>query len=496
MYVGRENSVKLLDQIRQRLQSCLAVQDEEQFLHDCFEDPLPITPWAFWTLFSLVNHRQRQEFVLTCVQQLGGDVSLISKLGNSGHPNIPGNGIVPHHKDWKFYFHGIGCELINTITGEEIDVDFFDYTADWFDENFYLHYLESLKTPAVWEERVRHLHPTLETVFISTDELLEHQLLELHSEKHPFRLAFDWKPVRELTNAIEEQLQSNTGQLLEKLSIVSNDWSQIDPSRYANSLQAKLSEAKRRVREMREKTLRKCFSKGTHNTQALRGLFDLKSSHYPHAMKTALASKQGSQFSEALELIIESNDGRWVQDVSQKIKHLDQLDEHPTVLPFRYLKSLEYLLQQAPERSHLREELLNTDFRFTAYAAILALEYLPDVALELLQRALKSCVPNNQSVSATALMFIDQPWSHQILLNALNESNDWEATIECRNAMRLLNNTDLHAAVDRWESDYCTAHKIQADELSTPKGHLNYEMKQLKDHVISLRNVFPPHGPE
>jgi hypothetical protein len=35
--------------------------------------------------------------------------------------------------EWEYYFHGKGCCLTHRVTGEEIDVDFFDDSAEYFD---------------------------------------------------------------------------------------------------------------------------------------------------------------------------------------------------------------------------------------------------------------------------------------------------------------------------------------------------------------------------
>jgi hypothetical protein len=48
-----------------------------------------------------------------------------------GHPEgVPQSGPVPGLPEWEYYFHGRGCSLTHKVEGDEIDVDFWDDSAE------------------------------------------------------------------------------------------------------------------------------------------------------------------------------------------------------------------------------------------------------------------------------------------------------------------------------------------------------------------------------
>src|SRR5262245_42754394 len=113
------------------------------------------SPWETWTLIGLLRHRERQYWVRDIVNtRLRGDPSALAGLGALGHPEgVKQSGSVPGMPEWEYYFHGCGCCLTHKVTGEDIDVDFWDDTADYFDTFFYTKFLESLRSPEAPEAR-------------------------------------------------------------------------------------------------------------------------------------------------------------------------------------------------------------------------------------------------------------------------------------------------------------------------------------------------------
>jgi hypothetical protein len=162
-------------------------------LHGARHDADPaVSPWAIWVLFGLVRHQWRQRWVGNiAVSRLGADLSAISRSGWVGHPDSPASNLVPGHTDWEFHFHGRGCCLTNRLSGQTIDVDFYDGSADWFDDFFYCDFLKSLKDPDFVEQRIISLHPTIETVRLSLDELVDVGLLFRRPGYKVVRLAED-----------------------------------------------------------------------------------------------------------------------------------------------------------------------------------------------------------------------------------------------------------------------------------------------------------------
>src|SRR4051794_2643642 len=98
--------------------------------------PVPGTlpsPWETWTLIGLVRHRERQLWVETIVRtRLRGDPAGLAAIGALGHPEgVKQSGPVPGMPEWEYYFHGRGCCISHKVNGDEIDVDFWDDSAEY-----------------------------------------------------------------------------------------------------------------------------------------------------------------------------------------------------------------------------------------------------------------------------------------------------------------------------------------------------------------------------
>src|SRR5262249_36288341 len=72
---------------------------------------------------------------------------------------------------------GIGCCLTNRLSGESIDVDFYECTSDYLSVEFYLKYLRSLRSPEPPEARLIALHSSIEPINLAIGELLTDKLL-------------------------------------------------------------------------------------------------------------------------------------------------------------------------------------------------------------------------------------------------------------------------------------------------------------------------------
>ena len=132
------------------------------------------SPWETWTLIGLVRHRERQLWVADIIRdRLRGIPADLAAIGALGHPEgVPQSGLVPGMPEWEYYFHGCGCCLTHKVEGDEIDVDFWDDSGEYFDTFFYTKYLESLRHPEAPEERLRELHCSTRPVRIAVDDLI------------------------------------------------------------------------------------------------------------------------------------------------------------------------------------------------------------------------------------------------------------------------------------------------------------------------------------
>src|SRR5262245_56073662 len=151
------------------------------------------SPWETWTLIGLVRHRDRQLWVADVIRnRLRGAPADLAGMGALGHPEgVPQSGPVPGMPEWEYYFHGRGCCLTHKVEGDEIDVDFWDDSAEYFDTFFYTKYLESLRHPEPPEQRLRELHRSTRPVRIAVDDLIAAGALTPLSslDAHPPRIS-------------------------------------------------------------------------------------------------------------------------------------------------------------------------------------------------------------------------------------------------------------------------------------------------------------------
>ena len=485
----------LFEEIQSRIAGCFDSGDVEHFIHDCLSKPLPISPWGLWTLCSLVKHRQRQEFVLAYVRfKLDGDPIAIATAGAFGHPPIERHGLVPGDTNWEYDFHGSGCCLRNRISGECIDVDFFDDTADWFDEYFYTSYLDSLKQPEIWEERVIELHPSVETVLIAFDELRNAGLLEKHPDKHVVRLSFQTEEFLSLLESIEGLPPSN--HQFSKFAAVLGDWELWKSISQEESLLKQVETAAVFNRLEREKMLLNSFTNANRQRLALKAILEIESRHQFELLNSALELPHSGTVSTALDIIISLKEGTWCPEVLKLLNRTNPDGDPPQ--PHIWVKCLEYLCQHSENRDLIKKKLRKTSRHSIAEAGVLALEFLPGEALCLFRRALRSEIPHNRLISSSVLALIDKAWAHNELLDLLNSSDDQNLTAECRAAIRELPHPELQKIVEEWEinnphepetGDWITMQEVF---LRGAQERIKWEMVAWHDRILPLREIVPP----
>lgn len=450
-------------------------------------DPILQTPWTIWLLLSLVRHRDRQQFVLDSMQfRLGGDASELARLGSLGHPSGQATGLVPCDTEWEYRFHGRGCAMTNRLTGEYLDVDFLDETADWITPYFYVNYLESLSNPTFVESRVRDLYPTAETVELGFAELEELGLLVRHETDRVFKLAFDWQPYSEVLVAFEHQWHLDQVKSLVAWSV--SDWFMLK----SEKVRADCCTIARRQR-----LLQFCRN-GDRNLEAnaLQALADFDYPDLDNELKRVLAGPVDHRLGRAVQII---NDKRLARVYADELAELSSKIDPNGTLPAPHIWSTvaELLLHLNPS-DNLLNSFLKLKSQGLSEAAILAMEFNLPFAMILIRRALRSTIPHNRIQIASVLAIIDLPWCHAELKSVLDETIDQESTTECRSALLESRNSELHLWVHAWE---------KANPYSPPSGKnqtvgewakqrddamIQYEIQLLHDRIYPLRDRFIP----
>ena len=105
------------------------------------------------------------------------------------------------------------------------------------------------------------------------------------------------------------------------------------------------------------------------------------------------------------------------------------------------------------------------------------------------------------AIDSAPVALIDRPWSRQELLAILRESDEQEATAECRAALWETHDAESHRAVQAWEER--NPHEAERSRfvsmgemmLCNCPGWVRHEMENLHDRVLRLRDRESPVRP-
>jgi hypothetical protein len=494
--ISREiyNVPSIINTLTRRLSEiCHSANSGEVAWVEWVDEPLGLSTWQAWTLLGLVKHRARQQFVADTIRfRLQSDEQALADAGAFGHPDIPQQGIVPSLIDWEYYFHGRGCCLTNRHTGESIDVDFYDETADWFDEFFYTTYLKSLKEPAFVEQRLIVLHPSIEAVRIEINDLIEQGFLERFEDRGIFRLRFSWEPMTDLLDQLTERWHDRSVQIAIAAAI--GDWPLLIDLLGADVPAAVKERMGTLLKERNAKLIRHATSGGKYQSDALRALYAIRSPDLPRLLSKALAGEPSGTTSATLEIIARLDDPGWCRDLEKLLKRIDPNGSIPQ--PYIWHAAAKLLLRFG-RAGQLRKTVPKINSNCLGDVALLSLEYFPDLAVNTFWRALRSDIPCNRITAAAALAIIDQPWSRAELLAAIRDSDDHVTTTECRSALMMTHWPEGQEAVLEWEARNPRAPQegpfFTMDDMALRQSDetINWEMEKLHDRVIQLRGVLP-----
>jgi hypothetical protein len=403
---------------------------------------------------------------------------------------------VPGLTDWEYYFHGVGCCLTRRADGEAIDVDFHDGSAEYFDLFFYRNFLRSLRQPEPPEARLIALHPSWDALELDYWDLQQTSALELIEGRGPCRLSDE---ARQHVGAVEEfcglWAESNRRPWL---AARVGDWSaaRTEAEAVGAAALAELS-AERMVEERRRRRRRlaAAFEDSDRKRSALAALDDLGVDNLPQFLHRALRGPPSGTTSAAMAIVCRQNDPAWCPEVWALLQRLDPSGQVPH--SYLYTECLGFLLGHGYHRAKLAKALYKTGGAGIGDAALLALEYIPEAALLLLRRALRSKVPANRDKAAAVLALIDRPWSRHELLAVLRESDDQERTADARVALLETRDPESHRAVQEWErrnpheqepGPWITGSEMM---LRNRPAFVRYEMQELHDRVMKVRDKEP-----
>jgi hypothetical protein len=472
------------------------------------------SPWQTWTLIGLVRHRERQLWVANIIRNcLRGAPADLAAIGALGHPEgVPQSGPVPGMPEWEYYFHGRGCRLTHKVKGDEIDVDFWDDSAEYFDTFFYTKYLESLRHPEPPEQRLRELHRSTRPVRIALDDLIASGALTPlpGRDSHPVRVS---DAVLDHADAIEAfcLAWANTASRL-WLGALCGDWlAAHDAADGRPDLTAITGPRAEQCREIRRQRLHRDLGEQYKAADALHALADLGAANLDQCLLDALRGPPTVAISAALDIIEQQDDPRWCPHLYTLFRRTDPAQQVPS--SHIWITSLRLLLRHGHHTAEVIAALPKVAGTEIGEAVLLALEHAPELALPLIRKGLLADIPVNRTEVAAILAVINKPWSRRELLCALSASDDHEKTADTRAALVETGDEEAQKAVLVWEER--NPHENEAGSyleiggrrlgpfytfgelaLKNRAARIRYEMDKLHDRVMKLRDMITPEPPE
>jgi hypothetical protein len=458
------------------------------------------SPWVTWTLIGLVRHRRRQLWVAEVVAtRLGGDLEAIARRGSLGHPqDVSQQGLVPGLTEWEYYFHGKGCCLTHRGTGEAIDVDFFGPEAEYFDTYFYIKYLKSLKEPEPAEARLIALHASYEPLRLAIEELLDDGMLRPMEgrDTHPFRVA---EEVLDHEREIDEFCEAWANPDRRPwLAAAIGDWPEAHEQALSSGdrglIEATAGPASD-CKALRSRELLARWADEPKRGNVLLALDDLDADVLEGQLERALKESIANATSRAVDIIERRDAPVWCPAIHGLFRRLDP--SRALIEAYLWSRCLRFLLRHEYLAEEMKAALLHAEGIAIGEAALLALEHDPDRALPLFRRALRFHIPANRSLAAATLALIDRPWSRRELTTVLHESDDQEATSECRAALLECQDQAAHQTVEAWERanphEPESGLRISMGEMSLRNrpAWLRFEMQELHDRVMMIRDREP-----
>jgi hypothetical protein len=466
--------------------------DDAQLLQAATEASV-LSPWEFWALLSVIRHQARQKWVAGIVRErLRGSGEALAVGGAFAHPeDMPQQGVVPGMLDCEYYFHGIGCCITHRVTGEAIDVDFYDDEGSWTDTWFYIQYLKSLTEPDPIEKRVIDLHSGMDTVQLSTDELRKLHLLELLAGRSVWRPVQDTQQLENLLADFVQVWLDPARQLQAAVGV--GDWLAAEGF-VANRTDSLAKQVRRRAAtcmNQRGQELFRIFRDDKFSHVALQALAEMNATQLRDALQMALRGSPTGAMNRALEMLIDQGDASWDDEVWRLFRRLSPKTDIPE--PAAWVNCAAFLLKHGFRKQQVIESLLEAVNRETGEAALLLLEHQPADARVMFHRALRASIPMERNLAAAALAVLDEPWCHEELMGLLATATDQEVTADARAALACSNNPACHAALAEWERRYPYTPEpgpfYSATDMALRHCNqwLQHEMAQLHDRVLPLR---------
>lgn len=361
-------------------------------------------PASAWLLVCLMRQLVRQRWLVKVI-----DERLMAKWDEGEE-----EGEVPGLPGWTYDFHGRGCCL--SSAGEILDVDFHGDEGTTIDPYFFATRLFSLKAPGFPEVRLMALLPGRDLVVSAIRELQIQGLLKHPTSEHVFRLPLELDALADAADTLDFEAP----QARERSLVLLGDFEALEGSVFEERALA--------AREARKEWLLARTTAPTSAGDAFTALQGLLSPDaFIQACERVLSGPISSVVGAALERLDTLPGDASCPAVFALLQRMAPEEHHPYSLH----AAASYLLRRRFERERVLDAVLAfarvdkvKGYGGNPYAgefALLALEYAPEYALELVRGALRSSVPMARTQIASVLCAMDAPWCQRELSAALQE---------------------------------------------------------------------------
>jgi hypothetical protein len=350
----------------------------------------PPPPWMGWLVAALVVQRERQRWHRDVVS---------SRLDHGGDDHGP----VPGMPGWTFEQHGMGYCLLGP-DGELVDVDLRDREAAIIDPWFFANRVKSIAHARLAEGRLWRWRPKTDLVVDGLDALAAARVIYRQPDSHLFTLA---APLAVRAAEVARDLAADDAEVRWRRALGDRD--------------DVLQRGEHRVWLV---GLVRSSRKGPILEVALDAV-------EPEVGYELLRAQLGGPLDHAAGRAIELMRARPAMPACPDVVSVVQRVAPSDDPPYPGYQAVAYLLERGMEPALAREKFdelaavkVAKGFRgnpFESSFAILALRFLPDRAMPLVRRALRSTTPICVQEIAALLAVLDQPWCHRELAAALAE---------------------------------------------------------------------------
>jgi hypothetical protein len=395
-------------------------------------------PQLTWMLVCLVAYIERLHWAWKIVHE-----RLPEEVDWALQTRGEREGTVPDMPNWRYEIGGVRLDLSHKGTGERLALSLDKSYRFIQEEEFITYYCR--REPGAAEQQLREFFPRGEGLFAVLRALARSGMVR----KVPEGLELGAEVYRNAPQVAK--FLDHWGEPTERLwlAITVGDWPAAHEAAVNGGnpelvdLLAPLAE---QCRQRWQKWLRREVEKHGVNSVSIGTL--ARSGIEDSQRYFTLALADADEAPSVISLI--ADDSSWCPTVYRLIKGECRRGEHAGY----YLKRacVAYLSRHRYRIAKVIDLLLADRDPSLDLLIPLVLEHRQECLLPLLRRGLRSDKNEDRQTAVAVLLLFDADWSRRELVTWLREADDWEATIECRLALRDSRDGGMWELVDHWEA--------------------------------------------